>query len=186
MSGSAAARPSVPGARRTRPQINHCQALPRVVSHTGTKISIPESPSPPRTARRHTHGPHHHTPTRRPAPAVAPRRGTRAAAPLVEGKILTYPCSNAATLVMEDEVISQTELKPAPQRTNMIGFCEASGRTLPRQVPISSVAGSGRPAGRAGRGGAGWGGRRERAGGGLPPCLTWPRVTCLRFLRIIV
>lgn len=27
-------------------------------------------------------------------------------------------------LVMEDEVIYQTELKPAPQRTNMIGFCE--------------------------------------------------------------
>lgn len=80
----------------------------------------------------------------------------RAAGPRVEeGKILTYPCSNAATLVMEDEVISQTELKPAPQRTNMIGFCEVAGRSLPVRVPISSVAGR-----RVWRGGSGQRGRR--------------------------
>lgn len=137
--------------------------------------------------------PRHLRPARRPAPPQQPPHfaGSGATGRFIEeGKILTYPCSNTATLVMEDEVISQTELKPAPQRTNMIGFCEASGRTLPRQVPISSVAGSGRP------GGPGRGGRDDRRGGSRgsrggsrpcsPPCLTWPRVTCLRFLRIIV
>lgn len=67
-----------------------------------------------------------------------------------EGKILTYPCSNAATLVMEDEVISQTELKPAPQRTNMIGFCEVAAGPSRSGFPLAQLqAGGSGAAGRA-------------------------------------